>query len=343
MEFIFEQSPWEAALSKLQPGDILPAARFLTLMEEASDEELEDAFLSLEDKGVALDIQALPVISATGDTAVRLRQEHQLVAEGRLPEGLPENDPLRLYLEEVAGTPAAGDPVLLASQYAAGDQQAAERLVTLQLAQVIGLAMEYTGKGVLLLDLIQEASLGLWESILHYTDGDFDRHSQWWIRQYLAKAVVLQARASGLGQRLRQGLEDYRDVDQRLLGELGRSATLEEIAEAMHVSVAYASVLAEMITLARGNQQIMADSTPEQPAEEEEQAVEDTAYFQSRQRIMELLSTLSEQEAKLLTLRFGLEGGLPLSPEQTGIKLGMTPDEVVKKEAQALAKLRQEA
>ena len=69
-------------------------------------------------------------------------------------------------------------------------------------------------------------------------------------------------------------------------------------------------------------------------------AVEDTAYFQMRQRIAELLGGLDAREQKLLTMRYGLEGGLPLSPEETGRKLGMTPDEVVAAEAAALAKLR---
>ena len=68
--------------------------------------------------------------------------------------------------------------------------------------------------------------------------------------------------------------------------------------------------------------------------------MEDTAYFQMRQRIAELLSSLSEEDAKLLTLRFGLEGGLPLSPADTGRKLGLTAEEVVQREAAALMKLR---
>ena len=80
---------------------------------------------------------------------------------------------------------------------------------------------------------------------------------------------------------------------------------------------------------------------PEEEAEEAQQAVEDTAYFQSRQRINELLSGLDEEDAKLLSLRFGLEGGLPLSPEDAGKRLGLTPDEVVARETAALAKLRQ--
>ena len=77
-------------------------------------------------------------------------------------------------------------------------------------------------------------------------------------------------------------------------------------------------------------------------AQELELPVEDTAYFQMRQRIMELMSVLDETDAKLISLRFGLEGGMPLSPEETGKRLNLTPDEVVAREANALSKLRSE-
>jgi len=144
--------------------------------------------------------------------------------------------------------------------------------------------------------------------------------------------------SSGLGQKLRQAMADYRDTDQRLLTELGRNPTLEEIAEAMHVTPEDAMTYQDMLQSARQRAKIQA---PRQDLpQEEEQAVEDTAYFQMRQRITELLSLLSEKDAKLLTLRYGLEGGEPLSPEETGEKMGMTPDEVVTAEAAALSKLR---
>jgi RNA polymerase nonessential primary-like sigma factor len=81
------------------------------------------------------------------------------------------------------------------------------------------------------------------------------------------------------------------------------------------------------------------EEKPEDP--DDSQAVEDTAYFQSRQRIQELLSGLEEADANLLILRFGLEGGLPMTPQEAGRRLGLTPDEVIVKEAAALAKLRQ--
>lgn len=342
MEFIFEETQWQKTLDAWCPGKHMTALHFLSLTQDMDDDGVEDAFVDLEEQGITLDLSDLPANLGSGKMALRLRQEQQLVRQKNLVAGLEETDPLRLYLEELAGIPAAGDLQLLAQEYAAGNAEKMQQLTDLSLSRCVELAQELTGHGVLLLDLIQEAGLGLWQGILSYTGGDFAEHRDWWIRQYLAKAVILQARSSDVGQKLRQGMEDYRDVDQRLLGELGRNPTLEEIAEAMHVSVEDASVYADMVSTARNRRQMEVEREEKEPSPEDEQAVEDTAYFQSRQRILEMLSTLSQQEAQLLTLRFGLEGGVPLTPEQTGLKLNMTPQEVVIMEAQALSKLRKE-
>ena len=184
--------------------------------------------------------------------------------------------------------------------------------------------------------------MGLWQGILNYTGGSFDTHRDWWICQYLHRAVFMQARSGEMGQKLRQGMEDYRDVDQKLLAELGRNPTLEEIAQAMHVEAEEAAVYSNMLTMAQTRRQVDEAMEEKEPEPEEDQAVEDTAYFQMRQRIGELLSVLPAEDAELLTLRFGLEGGMPMSPEETGRKLGLTPQEVVTKEANALAKLRRQ-
>ena len=162
------------------------------------------------------------------------------------------------------------------------------------------------------------------------------------IHKSIVKAVICQAHASGVGQKLRQALEDYRSVDERLLTQLGRNPTREEIAQAMHMGPEQVELVADMVENAR---MLSRAKNPENNAklpEEEDQAVEDTAYFQMRQRIAELLSVLSEAEARLLSLRYGLEGGVPLTPEQTGQRLGMTPEEVVAAEAAALSKLRKQ-
>ena len=340
--FTFDRSPLEVALDGMDCGGTMTAVHFLALMEGQSDEAMEDAFLALAEKKVTLDLSDLPLAPGTGEAALRLRQEEQLAASGDLRTGLEENDPLRLYLEELAGIPAFGDPVLLAEEAAEGSESARERLVNLSLFRVAELAREYVGRGVLLLDLIQEGSMGLWQGILEYTGGDFDGHRDWWIRFYMVRTVVEQARAGGVGQKMRQAMEDYRAVDERLVSELGRNPTLAEIAEELHMTEDEAGSLAQMVSAARRLAQFRPEEKPEEEEQaEEQQAVEDTAYFQTRQRIAEMLSGLSEEDAKLLSLRFGLEGGLPMTPEEAGRKLGLTPEEVVTREAAALAKLRQ--
>ena len=342
MDFSFDKTPWEDFLERNSDGGTISALQFIALLSQEDDDAVEDAFQDLLNATITLDISDLPRNIAAGEAALRLRREAELVKKGDLLRSLDENDPLRLYLEELAAIPACGDPAVLAMELAENPtDRVRSALVNLSLSRVVELAGEYTGYGVLLLDLIQEGSLGLWEATAVYCGGDFEALRDWWIRQYMAKAAVLQARSSGVSQKLRHAMEDYRSVDERLLAELGRNPTLEEIAEGMHVSLEEAALAAQVMEAARMVSRVKAET--EEPAEEDpedSQAVEDTAYFQARQRIEDLLSGLHAQEAKLISLRFGLEGGLPLSPEETGRKLGLTPEEVVALEAAALAKMR---
>ena len=340
LEFSFEPAPWESWLRTKQMGDSVSAAELLTLLEEETEQAVEDALQEIEVASMVLDITGLPGNVAFGEAAVRLRQEVQLVKKGLHPDALEENDPLRVYLEEVAATPAFGDEQLLAIDAEKGSETAMLQLTNLGLGRVIQLAGEHTGYGVLLLDLIQEGSLGLWQAIRNYRCGDYASHRDKWIRLYMAKAITLQARSRGVGQKLRIAMEDYRAVDERLLGDLGRNPTVQEIAEELHLSVEETEAVRRMLENARQMQK--AHPAEEEPEEtpDDEQAVENTALFQMRARIGEMLSGLSEQDQNLLTLRFGLEGGLPLSTEETARKLGLTPDEVTAREAAALSKLR---
>jgi len=338
LEFTFEAAPWELLLD--QAGDRVSALELLTSLEGVSEDEYEEAMELLEQRGILPDMSDLPKIPAGGEAALRLRQEEQLVAKGLRAEALEAGDPLRLYLEEVAMTPAFGDEQCLAEEAASGSQRAMEQLTNLSLSRVIELAQCYVGRGVLLMDLIQEGSLGLWQAIQNYSGGNFARYRDQSIQLYLSKAVLTQARESGVGQKLRTALEDYRSVDERLLSELGRNPTLEEIAQAMHTTPEDAAIIRKMVENARLLQSAKREPDPEEEKEAEEQAVEDTAYFQTRQRVNEMLSGLTEQEARVISLRFGLEGGLPLNPEDTGKKLGLTPDEVVAVETAAMTKMR---
>lgn len=334
----FEKPAWETALETLRPGESLSAAKFLALLETEPDDVVEEALQALEEQNILLDVSQLPEDFGAGDTALRLRREQQLVQQKALLTNLEENDPLRLFLEELSQIPTAGDPQVLAEKFLAGDETAAPLLANAMLYSVVELAAAHVGRGVLLMDLIQEGSLGLWQAITAYSGGDFATHCQRSISMAMAKAVILQARASGIGQRMRRLMEDYQAVDEQLLSEMGRNPTEEEIAEKLHLSLQETGFVKEMLDAAR----MMARSLPEEEPEDaqEDLAVEDTAYFQMRQRIQELLSSLSERDAKILSLRFGLDGKLPMTPEQTGKAVGLTPEEVVEREAAALANLR---
>lgn len=343
--FTFEASPWELYLEKVKKGSSLSAARMLALLEGESQDALEDAFDELETMGVTPWIHELPMDTADGETGKRIALESKLYRSRSLLTGLPEGDPLRLFLEEIAQIPACGDEELLAAELAEANRLGREdtglqtRLVNLSLSRVVELAGEYMGRGVLLLDLIQEGSMGLWKAILTYTGQDMFCHVRdWYIRHYMTKAVTMQARENGVGANLRKDMETYRQTDRKLLDALGRNPMPEEIAREMGITGEKAQILEDMLQNARILEK--AHAPKPEPTVEDEQAVEDTAYFQSRQRILDLLSSLNEQEAKVLTLRFGLEGGMPCTAQQVAEKMSLTQEEAVALEAAALMKLR---
>ena len=349
LDFEFEDSALSRFLDNLNDNDTVNAYEFLALLEGEGEETVEDTFLRLQELTVDLDMAGLPVPQLSGDSGVRLKWEKELAESHDLLRKLEESDPLHVYLTEIAAIPVCGDIRILAEKLAEANRRAdsceslCERIVNLSLGKVVELACKYTGWGVFLLDLIQEGSLGLWQATQAYIGKgeDFESIRDWWIEFYMKKSVILQARESGVGQKLRTALEDYRSVDERLLSELGRNPNLEEIAEAMHMTPEDTATIGKMVENARLLQSAKREPDSEEEKEAEDQAVEDTAYFQTRQRISDMMSGLSAREAKLISLRFGLEGGMPLSPEETGRKLGLTPDEVVAAEAAALAKMRQ--
>lgn len=349
LDVTFEESAWDSYIRGLEDGDTVSGSYLLTLLEGESEDVFEDAFQMLEDMTVQLNLSDLPRPAYSGDSGLRMRTEAEFAKNGMCLEKLDETDPLRMYLEELASIPACGDVTALAEELSQSNRQGKDadtlrtQLVNLLLSHVVTLSAEYTGRGVLLLDLIQEGSIGLWKAtdVFQGHAEDFEKICDWWIRFYMAKAVLVQARSGGVGQKLRTAMEDYRAVDERLLGDLGRNATIEEIAEELHMTVEETSSVKKMIDNARLMAQAKQPEEKVEEDEEEDQAVENTALFQMRQRILDLLSGLEELDQRLLTLRFGLEGGLPLNPQETGKRLGLTPDEVVSREAAALAKLRE--
>ena len=329
----------ESVFGELAYGQSLSGAELLTRTDDRSDEELEEIFASLADNSVTIDLSDLPRNLGSGEAARRLREEEQLAQSGKLMTGLEENDPLRLYLEELAGIPVCGDAEVLALELLEG-KDVREKLVNLSLSRVVELAMAHTGRGVLLMDLIQEGSLGLWDAILAFEGGSFASCRDLGITQAMARAIIRQARASGLGQKMRQAVEDYRMVDERLLSELGRNPTLDEIAEAMHMTVSEIEAVRKLLDNARLVGKAHEVKEPEEESPEDTQAVEDTAYYQTRERVDSLMSGITELEQKVVTMRYGLDGKAPQTAQEVGRKLNLTVSEGVELETAALTKMR---
>ena len=338
--FYFEPASWELLLDSLKPGSVLSAMRLLSALEPEDDSTVCDVLEALIKKGVRLDVSMLPQDYGSGELETRLRFEEKLPKDASMLHKLQAGDPLGVYLEELAMMPAQGDTAVLLDRLAAGDDSAPTMLLNLHLHKTIEIGAQYTGYGVLLMDLIQEAGLGLWRCVLQYKAGDFEEQAQWWIHQSVCGLVFRQARESGVLRNVQKNMEAYQKADKQLLVELGRNATMEEIALALGVTPQQADLIRDMLLNASAMQKTR--EIPQQQEAEDAQAVEDTAYFQSRQRVNEMLSTLTQTEAKILSLRFGLEGGAPMTAEAVGQKLGMLAEEIVATEAMALNKLRSE-
>lgn len=341
-DFVFEQAPWEAYLRSCKNGSVISGWNLISMLEDEEDDAVEDAFSILTVKKLQLDLSGLPQMSAGSNTAQRLQQEREYVTGGLKTALMEETDPLRLYLEEIAAASACGDEKLLAEQLSSGDQRAAQRLTELGLSRVVEIAAEYAGQAVLLLDLIQEGNIGLWEAISGYRGGDYAAQRDEAIRSSVLKAIVLQARSNGISQKMKKALQDYRAADQHLLTKLGRNPGLEEIAQEMHISLEQAQTIEKTMADILLLQKAEKLAAPKEETAEDELPVEDTAYFQMRQRISEMLSVLDEQEARILTMRFGLEKGLPMSTEEVAKALGITTAAVTACETAALSKLRAE-
>ena len=342
-EFTFEAaSPWELALARMKKGDVLSALRFLALMRSTEDVSAEDAALELEELGVMLDVSELPRLPGNPDAQARLELECRLLAQGGWSESLDGKDPLRLFVEELALLGDVGDGASLAERGAAGDREAMARLTDGYMGQVFACAKEYAGRGVLLMDLIQEGSLGLWQGILSYESGAFRPHALWWIRQAMARAVTLQAESDGVGEHLAQQIERYQKAEGLLLKSLGRTPDDGEIAQELGITLEETVALGKMLRQIHAAAKLRQETAAPKEDPEDALAVEDTAYYQTRERVSDLMAGLSGQETMVLNLRYGLNGKTPLTVQETAAKLNLTAGEVAGLEAAALAKMRRE-
>ena len=327
-------------LKHLKKGDRVRLEQLLLWFGDRPEEEAEEAALDLERRGVDLDVSGYRKTGASGAAARRLEREERLAAEGRLEELGPE-DPLAMTLAEYGELPRLSESRAeeLWTLLRGGEAQWAETLTTGCLALVQEIARTMTGKGVLLLDLMQEGSLGLWQTVTEAQAERFYPEARRRVTQAMARQILRQALADHAGEDLARQMDAYRKAAVGLMKKLGRTPSNEEIAAELRLTPEQTSSLEQLTRDAVKNPK-KKDETPKEPDPEEEAPVEDSAYFALRTRVEDLLDRLDGTDREILTLRFGLDGKAPRSDEEILAKTGLTEEELHRREAEALAALR---
>lgn len=265
-------------------------------------------------------------------------------------EGLAIDDPVRMYLKEIGKVPLldAERELELAKQMAEGNERAKQILVESNLRLVVSIAKRYVGKGMFFLDLIQEGNLGLMKAVdkFDYRKGyKFSTYATWWIRQAITRAIADQARTIRIPVHMVETIHKVTRVQRRLLQELGREATPEEIAEALGMT---ADKVREIMKISQDPVSL------EMPIGEEEDShlgdfiqdndspapAEVASYTLLREQLCEVLHTLTPREEHVLKLRFGLEDGRTRTLEEVGRVFNITRERIRQIEAKALRKLR---
>ena len=267
-----------------------------------------------------------------------------------VPEGVSIEDPVRMYLKEIGKVSllSADEEIELAKRMEKGDEAAKKRLAEANLRLVVSIAKRYVGRGMLFLDLIQEGNLGLIKAVekFDYRKGyKFSTYATWWIRQAITRAIADQARTIRIPVHMVETINKLIRVSRQLLQELGREPTPEEIAEEMDMPV---DRVREILKI---SQEPVSLETP--IGEEEDSHLGDfiqddnvpvpadaAAFTLLKEQLVEVLSTLTDREQKVLRLRFGLDDGRARTLEEVCKEFNVTRERIRQIEAKALRKLR---
>jgi RNA polymerase primary sigma factor len=261
------------------------------------------------------------------------------------------DDSVRLYLREIGKIPllTAEEELALAHQVVAGDRRAKDKMAEANMRLVVSIAKRYVGRGLDLLDLIQEGNTGLLRAVEKF-DPDkgfkFSTYATWWIRQAITRAIADQARTIRIPVHMVETINKLLRTQRRLTQDLNREPTNDEIAEAMELDVEKVEhimkIKQDISSLDASVRDDEEDSVLGDFIEDEDTATpEESATGQLlKEHVKDLLGSLSEREQKILRLRFGLEDGKNHTLEEVGQEFSVTRERIRQIEAKALAKLK---
>ncbi|MGI6609178.1 MAG: RNA polymerase sigma factor RpoD [Limnochordia bacterium] len=323
---------------------------------ELSADQIDEVYTHLQSQGIDLVADnAKPADRVVTDEAEGRDAEPESESDASthdqaLPEGVGLDDHVRMYLKEIGRVPllTAEEEVELAKRIEMGEEEARRGLAEANLRLVVSIAKRYLGRGMLLLDLIQEGNLGLIKAVekFDYRKGyKFSTYATWWIRQAITRAIADQARTIRIPVHMVETINKLTRISRQLLQELGREPTPEEIAEEMDLPV---ERVREIMKIAQEPVSL------ETPIGEEEDShlgdfIEDqdalapaeaASFLMLKEQLEEVLDTLTPREERVLRLRFGLDDGRTRTLEEVGQVFGVTRERIRQIEAKALRKLR---
>lgn len=261
------------------------------------------------------------------------------------------DDSVRLYLREIGKIPllTADEELALAKKVVAGDKKAKDKMAEANMRLVVSIAKRYVGRGLDLLDLIQEGNTGLLRAVEKF-DPDkgfkFSTYATWWIRQAITRAIADQARTIRIPVHMVETINKLLRTQRRLTQELNREPSNEEIAQAMEIEVDKVEhimkIKQDISSLDASIRDDEEDSVLADFIEDEDTiSPEESATSQLlKEQVKDMLGALTEREQKILKLRFGLEDGKSHTLEEVGQEFSVTRERIRQIEAKALAKLR---
>jgi RNA polymerase primary sigma factor len=271
-------------------------------------------------------------------------------AESILPAGIALDDPVRIYLKEIGRVPllSGTEEVELAKKIEHGDESAKRHLAEANLRLVVSIARRYIGRGMLLLDLVQEGNLGLIKAVekFDYRKGyKFSTYATWWIRQAITRAIADQARTIRIPVHMVETINKFTRISRQLLQSLGREPTAAEIAVEMNLGIERVN---EIIKIAQDPVSLETPIGEEGDSHlgdfvEDHDAlapVEAASFMLLKEKLTEVLGSLTEREQKVLCLRFGLDDGRARTLEEVGRYFNVTRERIRQIEAKALRKLK---